>query len=175
MDTSDGIRRVDAGELFKRYWPAVLRRCRDILGDVDAAVDTAQEVFVIIFEKQDTLLIEHPAALLWRMATNHSLKVLRSYAHRFAASDGDSLLEQIACAGDLEEKMASRSVLKELFGRHPETYRTIAVLHLVDGMTLKETAMAMNMSVGTVRKSLRALKKTLAKLEGIEIKNAEAI
>jgi len=168
MDTSDGILRVDADELFKRYWPAVLRRCREILGDVDDAVDVAQEVFVIVFEKRDTLHVEHPAALLWRMATNHSLKVLRSYAHRYGASDGDSLLERIAGAGDLEEEVASRGLLKELFGRHPETYRTIAVMHLVDGMTLKETAQTMDMSVGTVRKILRVLKKTLTKLEGVK-------
>jgi RNA polymerase sigma-70 factor (ECF subfamily) len=52
-------------------------------------------------------------------------------------------------------------LLRKLFDRHPESSRTIAMLHLVDGMTLEETAREMNMSVSGVRKRLAALRETL--------------
>jgi len=167
MDTEKGVVRLDAQELFEKYWPMVLRRCKDMLGDAENAVDVAQEVFVIVIDKQDVFHAEHPAALLWRIATNNCLKALRSYANRFGARDGESLLERIAYSGDVGAKIESRGILKKLFDRHPESSRTIAVLHLMDGMTLEETAAVMKMSVSGVRKRLRALKKTLKELEDL--------
>jgi RNA polymerase sigma-70 factor (ECF subfamily) len=165
MNTTADVRRVNAEELFKKYWPVVLRRCQDILGDTDAAVDVAQGVFVAILGKQNEYHATHEAGLLWRIATNNSLKELRNHANRRKAPDGETLLERIACSGDVEEEIASRNILQKLFARHPETSRTIAVLHLVDGMTLEETAQAMNMSVSGIRKRLRKLRKTLKELE----------
>ncbi|MDR2577980.1 MAG: sigma-70 family RNA polymerase sigma factor [Chitinispirillales bacterium] len=167
MDAQNDIRRVDADELFRKYWPMVLRRCRQLLGNADSASDAAQEVFIILFDKRDTLHADHPVSLLWRMATNQCLKAMQRYSHRFRVPDGESLLERIACAGDDEERHASRGVLRKLFGKHPESSRTIAVLHLVDGLTLEETARMVNMSVNGVRKRLRALRDTLVELEGV--------
>jgi RNA polymerase sigma-70 factor (ECF subfamily) len=83
------------------------------------------------------------------------------------APEGETLLERIACSGDVEAEVESRSVLRKIFDQHPESSRTIATLHLVDGMTLKETARAMNMSESGVRKRLRGLRDTLKELEGI--------
>jgi RNA polymerase sigma-70 factor (ECF subfamily) len=49
-------------------------------------------------------------------------------------------------------------VLDWLFGRHPESTRTIAVLHYVDGLTLEDVARQTKMSVSGVRKRLRKLR-----------------
>jgi RNA polymerase sigma-70 factor (ECF subfamily) len=167
METKDGARRVDAEELFNKYWPMVLRRCREMLGDTESAADVAQQVFVVVLEKRDVFHDRNPGGLLWRIATNHCLKALESSARRLGAQNGESLLERIACSGDIEAETASRSILRKLFDRHPESSRTIAVLHLVDGMTLKETARAMKMSVSGVRKRLSDLRKTLKDMEDI--------
>ena len=167
MDTTAGIRGADVEELYIKYGPMVIRRCRQMLGDADGAADAAQEVFVKLLDNRDTLRAEYPSSLLWRMATNHCLNLLRSRRSRAEAPDGESLLERIAGAGDAEADAGSRSVLRKLFSRHPESSRTIAVLHLVDGMTLEETAREVKMSVSGVRKRLRALRVTLAELEGV--------
>jgi len=167
MDEKNDIRRIDADELFRKYWPMVLRRCRQMLGNTDSATDAAQEVFIILHDKRDTLHADHPSSLLWRMATNQCLKALQRYSNRFKVPGGESLLERIACAGDDEERHTSRSVLRKLFGKHQESSRTIAVLHLVDGLTLEETARVVNMSVNGVRKRLQALRDTLTELENV--------
>jgi RNA polymerase sigma-70 factor (ECF subfamily) len=52
-------------------------------------------------------------------------------------------------------------VLDWLFGRHPRSSRTIAVLHFVDGLTLDEVARQTDLSVSGVRRRLRLLRKTL--------------
>jgi RNA polymerase sigma-70 factor (ECF subfamily) len=169
MDTDDttakgGFQAADAEALFRRYGPMVLRRCRLMLGDTDAAADAAQTVFVAIFEKRHALKVEYPSSLLWKMATNHCLNVIRERAARGETPGADALLSKIACSEDLEERVGSRGLLQKLFGRHPESSRLIAVLHYVDGMTLEETAKEAGMSVSGVRKRLLALRKTLAEM-----------
>jgi RNA polymerase sigma-70 factor (ECF subfamily) len=57
-------------------------------------------------------------------------------------------------------------MLARLFGRHPESSRTIAVLHFVDGLTLEEVALETRMSVSGVRKRLRRLRVSLTELTG---------
>jgi RNA polymerase sigma-70 factor (ECF subfamily) len=172
MDKDDttaenGFRTIDAETLFRRYGPMVLRRCRQMLGDADAAADAMQSVFVKVFEKRHTLREEYPSSLLWRMATNHCLNALRERAARGEVADGGALLSKIACSDDPEERVGDRSLLRRLFGSHPESSRVIAVLHYVDGMTLEETAKEVGMSVSGVRKRLRALRETLTEIGGL--------
>jgi len=173
MDTDDTTAKngfqaqaVDAEALFRRYGPMVLRRCRRMLGDGDAAADAMQAVFVKVFEKRSALKAEYPSSLLWRMATNHCLNVIRERAARGETADGDALLSTIACSDDLEERIDIRNLLRRLFGLHPESSRVIAVLHYADGMTLEETAREVGMSVSGVRKRLTALRETLKEMGG---------
>ena len=56
-------------------------------------------------------------------------------------------------------------LLDRLFNRHPESSRTIAVLHYVDGLTLEQVATETSMSVSGVRKRLRKLRHTLTEME----------
>ena len=158
---------MDTKEVFIEYWPMVLRRCRQLLGDAEGAADAAQDVFVKICGMQRYMNAEHLSKLLWRMATNRCLNVIRSRAVRAKEPDRESLLERIACSDNSQDRCMNRDVLRKLFGSHPESSRVIAVLHLVDGMTLKETAREVNMSVSGVRKRLRALRETLTELENI--------
>jgi len=169
MDTDkktakNGSRPADAEALFRKYGPMVLRRCRRMLGDDEAAADAMQAVFVKVFEKRHTLSTEYPSSLLWRMATNHCLNAIRERSARGETACADALLSKIACSDSLEERVGSLGLLRKLFGRHPESSRVIAVLHYVDGMTLEETAIEVGMSVSGVRKRLRALRETLAEM-----------
>ena len=158
---------MDTEKLFDKYWPMVLMRCRQMLGDDASAEDAAQEVFLKLLEKQDSLNVEYPSSLLWTMATNRCLNVLRSRTQRSEKPDCNSLLERVACSLDIEAAAGARSILRKLFARHLESSRTIAVLYLIDGMTLEEVAAVVGMSVAGVHKRLRALREDLKELENI--------
>ena len=80
------------------------------------------------------------------------------------ATAANALLSMIACSDEQEVRVGNRSLLRKLFGHHPESNRVIAVLHYVDGMTLEETAREVGMSVSEVRKRLQALRETLAEM-----------
>ena len=56
-------------------------------------------------------------------------------------------------------------LLDRLFGRHPASSRTIAVLHHIDGLTLDQVARETGLSVSGVRKRLRRLRETLVEMD----------
>jgi RNA polymerase sigma-70 factor (ECF subfamily) len=73
---------------------------------------------------------------------------------------------RIANAVDMEQQSASRSLLNKVFRRESPSTRTIAVLHLLDGLTHEEVAKVVGMSVSGVRKRLRLLRQHVHELQG---------
>ncbi len=155
---------LDVDSLYRRYGPMVLRRCRFLLRDEERAVDAMQDVFVNVLNHRDSLSGTTHSSLLHRIATNVCLNRLRSDRRKPQDRDEELLLE-IAGMDDLEGQTLANGVLDRIFGREPESTRTIAVLHLVDGMTLEETAREVGLSVSGVRKRLRTLKEKLQAME----------
>jgi RNA polymerase sigma-70 factor (ECF subfamily) len=156
---------IDVDAAYRRYGPMVLRRCRFMLRDEERAVDAMQDVFVQLL-RHGGLEATALSSLLHRIATNVCLNRMRGESRRPADRD-EELLQRIASAEDLEGRATAAGVLARLFGGEQESTRTIAVLHLVDGMTLEETAAEMGLSVSGVRKRLRNLRAHLVELEGV--------
>lgn len=157
----------DLDTYYRTYGPMVLRRCRKLLRDEEKAVDAMHDVFVELARRRDRLGDAAPAALLQRVATNVCLNKLRSTRRRPEESAEDELLHRIAQAGELdaEKRYGVRSLLGRIFDRETESTRAIAVMHLLDGMTLEEVAAEVGLSVSGVRKRLRGLKARVAELE----------
>ncbi|MFO0631240.1 MAG: sigma-70 family RNA polymerase sigma factor [Nannocystaceae bacterium] len=151
---------LDVEDLYRRFGPMVLRRCRKLLGDPDAAHDAMHDVFVEICRRHETLVDAGLSSLLYRTATNVCLNRLRSQRRRPSEPAGE-LLSRIADLEAMPGQVQARSLLDRVLGREPESSATIAVLHLVDGHTLEETAEIVGLSVSGVRKRLRKLQASL--------------
>lgn len=158
-----GTEYAEIAALYERYRGMVLRRCRYLLRDGRLAEDAAQDVFLRFLRHADRLTSEFPSSLLYRIATHHCLNVIRDTGRQ--APHVDEWLRRVADWDDPAPRLEARSILSRLFGRHEESTRTMAVLHLLDGMTLEEVAAETGMSVSGVRKRLRSLKASLAELE----------
>jgi RNA polymerase sigma-70 factor (ECF subfamily) len=141
----------------------VLRRCRRMLRDEDKALDACQDVFVRLITHRARLDVRYPSSLLYRMATNVCLNKLRD-SRREPLTRDEALLDEIARAEEPGGASEARLLLARLFGRHPESSRTIAVLHYVAGLTLEEVAAETERSVSGVRKRLRALRASLTEM-----------
>ncbi len=159
---NNAVETFDTAALYERFGPMVLRRCRRLLGDEEAAVDAMQDTFVQVLRRRDTLDLRAPSSLLYRLATNTCLNKLRSQRRRPEVPDGE-LIARIASVPDTEKRSGARAILERLFAAEKESTRTIAVLHLLDGMTLQEVADEVGMSVSGVRKRLRVLRARLQK------------
>lgn len=160
---------LDVESLYRKYGPMVLRRCRRLLRDEEKALDAMQETFVRLLRSSDRLTGEAPSSLLYCIATNVCLNVIRSERGR-TAYGGDELLEAIAGSEDVEAMGEARSLIDGIFEREDPSTRTMAVLHYVDGFTLEETAERVGLSVSGLRKRLAGLQRrgrTFAKEEGL--------
>jgi len=157
---------VDVEALYTRYGPMVLRRCRRLLIDEEQALEAMQDTFVQVIRYQHRLTSEAPSSLLYRMATNTCLNRIRSRKRRPEDADTD-LVVRIAAVPDTAGRPMARLLLEKIFSREQESTRTMAVMHLLDGMTLQEVADEVGMSVSGVRKRLRTLKAHVAELEGV--------
>jgi RNA polymerase sigma-70 factor (ECF subfamily) len=105
--------------------------------------------------------------LLLRTATNVCLNRLRSERRKPEDKD-DELLMRIASAEDPTGPSTARSLLSRIFGSEKASTGTIAVLHLLDGLTLEEVAEEVGMSVSGVRKRLRLLKVRAVEMESVQ-------
>lgn len=157
---------IDVDAYYSRYGPMVLRRCRQLLRDEESAVDAMHDVFVQVLRREETLREEFPASLLLRIGTNVCLNRLRTSRRKPETRD-EELLLSIAQAEEPEDASVARSLLDRLFSREPESTRTIAVMHLVDGLTLEEVSREVGLSVSGVRKRLRTLKARAIELESV--------
>lgn len=158
---------LDVEALYRRYGPLVLRRCRRMLRDEQKALDATQDVFVQLLRREGQLQETAPSALLQRIATNVCLNRLRG-ERRKPEDEDDELLLRIASTDEGAERHSeTRSMLARIFGRERESTAAIAVMHLVDGMTLEEVAAEVELSVSGVRKRLRTLRARVAELEGV--------
>ena len=156
---------IDAERCYHRYGPMVLRRCRQLLGDEERAVDAMQDVFVQLLVHRERLEDQGLSSLLYRIATNVCLNRLRSRRRRPEDPDAELLNRIAALHPDSDDRAHAGHLLSRLFGRQQESTRTIAVLHLLDGLTLEEVADTVGLSVSGVRKRLRGLREQLLALE----------
>ena len=158
---------IDVEALYRQYGPMVLRRCRQLLQNEEKALDAMQDTFVQLLRRSQKLTADAPSSLLYRIATNTCLNILRGEKRR-PLSGREELLVEIASFDRHEERSAVRAFLDELFSREKASTRTIAVLHYVDRLTLEETAAEVGLSVSGVRKRLRALRRRGLALEEVE-------
>ncbi len=134
----------------------VLRRCRRLLRDEEAALDALQDVFARLMEKGQASP-EFPSSFLYTMATRICIDRIRSARAR-PVKDEEEILEGIAASGDLEARLFAGRILDRLFRREEEDTRVIAVLFHVDGLTYEEVAEQVGLSVSAVRKRLERLR-----------------
>lgn len=159
---------LDIEAYYKQYGPMVLRRCRKLLRDEERAADAMQDVFVQLMRHEERIVETAPSNLLMRMATNTCLNIIAA-DKRHPEDRDEALLQQIASADvDTDSRLHAKFFLGKLFGGEKESTRTIAVMHLLDGMTHEEVAREVGLSVSGVRKRLRGLQEKVAALREVD-------
>jgi RNA polymerase sigma-70 factor, ECF subfamily len=156
---------IDVEQAYQRYGPMVLRRCRKLLRDEQMAVEVMQDTFVQLLHHSARLEASGLSSMLYRIATNLSINRIRQRGRHPEDSDQE-ILFQIAACDEPEEHLINRLYLGRLFSSIHSTTRTIAVMHLLDQMTLEEVASETGLSVSGVRKRLRKLKLDCSKIAG---------
>jgi len=153
----DGDREAFA-RLFQKHRGTAYGIAYRFMGRRDDALDVVQEAFTKAFAALETFR-GGASFKTWffRIVTNCSLDMRRSRAVRRTASlDADDALPQPSQRSDADEPpdVAERHELKEridaALAAIPETNRTAFVLFALEGISYKEIAEILNISIGTV-------------------------
>jgi len=103
---------MDIEDLYNRYGPMVIRRCRHLLKDEDEALDVAQDVFVRRLKRKEGVSdVSYPSSLLYRIATNLCLNRIRDSKNDPTPVE-DELLHQIASHSDADSTHDAKSALR---------------------------------------------------------------
>ncbi len=157
---------IDIEATYRQFGPMVLRRCRSLLRDEALAVDAMHDVFVRLIRAKERLDDSAMSAMLLKISTQVCLNLLRTRRRR-PEDAADERLFEIARVDEPEERSMARQVLGRIFARELDSTRALAVMHLVDGLTLEEVAREVGLSVSGVRKRLRTLKARVSGLEAV--------
>ena len=156
--TKTETQRIDVDALYRRYGPMVLRRCRSLLHNEDAAADAMQETFVRVLRHRDSLRADYPSSLLYRIATNVCLNMMRSERRR-PETTGEAILDTVPGRDNVEDQAVSSALVEQIFSGVKDSTRRAAEIHYQERATLEETAQRVGLSISGVRKRLDALRR----------------
>ena len=159
MDERELIARVRAGDalaeraLYDAHVDRVFRLAYRLAGDDALAQDFTQETFIRAFERLDSFRGE--AALstwLYTIATTVTLNGLRKVKRRGREIELDTAADVAESRRPAEPDLKTR--LYAAIEALADKYRTVFVMHDVEGYTHEEIATALNVEVGTSKAQL---------------------
>ncbi|MGL1902614.1 MAG: sigma-70 family RNA polymerase sigma factor [Fibrobacterales bacterium] len=140
-------------KLYTQYSPMVYRRCYSMLKNEEMAADCMHDTFLTVHTKWEVLDVTQPSSLLYTMATNRALNMIRDSKIKCE----EPALELIADAQCTLTIVNERSFLNKVLSRNDEKSAAMAVMHYRDGWKVEDVAMFFKMSIPAVRKRLKKL------------------
>lgn len=149
------VDKEEAAELYRRYGPALFRRCRTLVGHDDDAHELVQETFFQFWRgRQRFEGRSAPFTFLYRIATNLSIDRLRRRTTAGESVMLDEARHEDQSSGP-DRPSTALSELAVLTEGLDEQTLTIAVMSHVDGLTQEEIAEALELSRRTIGKKLK--------------------
>jgi len=155
-------------ELFRLHWRRVYAVCFRMTGNTADAEDLSQEVFVQVFRKLNTFRGESSfTTWLHRLTVNHVLMYFRKRRSRREQLTEDGETPEPAIQGRkvlANIPILDRLALDEAIVKLPPGYRTVFVLHEIQGLQHLEIANILNCSVGSTKSQLHKARMKLRRL-----------
>jgi RNA polymerase sigma factor (sigma-70 family) len=137
-----------------------------MLKNEQSAYDAMHEVFLKVVSNQNRLTGAYPSALLYRMATNVCLNRIRN-ERKHSLNEYLSILHNTSFFENQELETSTRNLLGYILEKEKETPQKIAVMYFINGMTIKEIAETMKLSISGVHKHLDKLRRRIKNKGGV--------
>ncbi len=148
-------------DIYRRYGPALRRKCERMLGNTDDAEDIVQGLFVDLLKRGQT---EESLPYLYRAATNRCLNLIRNRKKRRELLERSTKEQTLPARTLLEDKVVGFELLGLLVAKLDRKSSEILVYRYIDDMTQEEIAEAMSLSRKTVGKRLQKIAREAGKL-----------
>ena len=160
MNDRELIRRVLAGDpaaeraLYDAHVDRVFRLVYRMAGDLDRAQDWVQETFIRAFDRLEQFRGES-ALSTWICSiavsiTLNGLRKVKRFREREVALEDAGAVGSMPREADPDLKTRLHSAIEAL----PEGYRTVFVMHDVEGFTHEEIGQALGVQAGTSKAQL---------------------
>ena len=145
-------------QIYRRHFRRVYALCLRMLGDPTQAEDLTQDVFVNLFNKIGSFRGDSAfTTWLHRMTVNHVLMYFRKSSTRseLLTTEGETPV-QIVRGTENQDKMpiVDRIALEKAISELPPGYRSVFVLHDVEGYEHEEIGRMLGCSTGTSKSQL---------------------
>jgi RNA polymerase sigma-70 factor (ECF subfamily) len=155
----------DLESLWQAHHRKVLQAAYRVTGDAGDAEDVLQTVFLRLLRNREADVGPNPAAYLQRAAVNAALDLVR--ARRRAPAQSLEPLEPFLAATESEGPEARRREteladwLRGAIGRLPAQAAEVFALHMFEGLSHPEIAIALGMTPNTVAVVLHRTRRRL--------------
>lgn len=156
--------RAAMSQLYKQYAPALLAKCRSIVGNDDVAHDLLHDSFVVIYTSLGSL--RDPMALeMWmmRIAERTSLQYLRHARQRLNAEQELTLDEQMHSTEVDAPVEPDYELISAMVDNLPEGYQRVFKLAVFDGLTHAEIGKLLGINPNSSSSQLWHAKQALRK------------
>ena len=154
--------------LYERHNRRVYSLCLRMVANATEAEDLSQEVFVQLFRKVGSFRGESAfTTWLHRLTVNHVLMHFRKKGVRLekTTDEGEiSEMQDFIQAVTERPRFIDRIALDKAISELPPGYRTVFVLHDVEGFEHEEVAAMLGVSVGTSKSQLHKARMRLRDL-----------
>jgi RNA polymerase sigma-70 factor (ECF subfamily) len=157
-------------KLYQQHYKRVYAICLRMLGNPAQAEDITQEVFLLVYRKLDSFRGESAfTTWLHRLAVNQVLMYLRKRGIKLEQTVDDEQLLQLQ--SERRVSVVDRIALEKAISELPPGYRTVFVLHDVEGFEHLEISRMLGISIGTSKSQLH---KARMRLRDLLSKEADA-
>jgi RNA polymerase sigma-70 factor, ECF subfamily len=153
--------------IYRRHYRRVYNLCLRMLNDVSEAEDLTQEVFIQLYRKIKSFRGDSAfSTWLYRLTVNQVLMHFRKkqVKNEKTTEDGEmppQIINQESTSNVNQiDKIAIEKAIKQL----PRGYRTVFVLHDIEGFEHEEIAKMLGLSVGTSKSQLHKARLKLRNL-----------
>jgi len=149
-------------ELFMGHYDQVFLTIRRMLSDIATTDDIAQEVFIDIWAKRDSIFISSSlSSYIKRMAVNKALNYIRQSKSQLFSNEIDENIALRDHSTDLMDLNSLEEYLHKKIDMLPAQCRLVFVLSRFEEMSNKEIAEHLNLSVKTIENQMTKALKTL--------------
>ncbi len=162
---------LDAFEtLFDRYRSPIYRTAFGLTGDAQAAEEVLQDTFARAWQRRSTLRVDvSPLPWLHRVALNLCYSRLgrrRVRAEPIEETAHGNVRDGTVEPAERAERQELRRIVRDGIAALPPKHQAVVALYYLQGLSLQETAEALDIAIGTVKSRLHyALRGLRAHLE----------
>ncbi len=154
-------------QLYRHYSRRVYSLCLRLLGNPADAEDVTQEVFLQVHRKLKTFRGDAAfTTWLYRLTVNAALMHLRKSIVRHEQAEEDEQIKILTdqAARERPNRLLDRLALERAIQALPPGYRTVFILHDIEGYEHEEIARMLGISVGTTKSQLHKARMRLRQI-----------